>query len=415
MATAGQPTLYKPEYCGLAHNYCLLGATNEELAAFFEVTRRTVDNWIARHPDFAEAVRTGRVAADARVARCLYDRAVGWQHTVERTVMHCGKARTLKDVVRYPPDVQACIFAADITGAGATFPFPIYSKWADAYKKGDRQRPELSVDRLRRRHQADPGQDRDLRRHRRAAEGRAAREGRPGAVADGDGRDRAGREPRRHQAGRTRARRATLGQDLSRQDQEVGRSAIAKLNPKLKLPTDAITVVRRSDGSGTTFNFTDYLSKVERRLEVQGRLQHRGRMAGRRRRQGQRRRRRQRRQTKNSIGYVEYAYAKQNKLTYAKMINKAGKTVQPTIASVPGRGRQRRLGQGARLLRDPDRPAGRSLLADHRGDLHPDAQGADRQGGVRRKRSSSSNGPSPRAARWPRNSTTSRCRTRSSS
>jgi hypothetical protein len=74
------------------------------------VTRRTVDNWIARHPDFAEAVRTGRVAADARVARCLYDRAVGWQHTVERTVMHCGKARTLTDVVRYPPDVQACIF-----------------------------------------------------------------------------------------------------------------------------------------------------------------------------------------------------------------------------------------------------------------------------------------------------------------
>ena len=100
MATAGQPTLYKSEYCGLAHNYCLLGATNEELAAFFEVTRRTVDNWIARHPAFTEAVRSGRVAADARVARCLYDRAIGWQHTVERTVMHRGKARTLTDVVR---------------------------------------------------------------------------------------------------------------------------------------------------------------------------------------------------------------------------------------------------------------------------------------------------------------------------
>ena len=110
MATAGQPTLYKPEYCGLAHNYCLLGATNADLATFFEVTRRTVDNWIARHRDFAEAVRSGRVLADARVARCLYDRAVGWQHTAERTVMHRGEARTLKDVVRYPPDTQACIF-----------------------------------------------------------------------------------------------------------------------------------------------------------------------------------------------------------------------------------------------------------------------------------------------------------------
>lgn len=110
MTTAGQPTLFKPEYCGLAHNYCLLGATNAELAAFFEVTRRTVDNWIARHPDFAEAVRSGRVLADARVARCLYDRAVGWQHTAKRTVMHRGEERTLKDIVRYPPDTQACIF-----------------------------------------------------------------------------------------------------------------------------------------------------------------------------------------------------------------------------------------------------------------------------------------------------------------
>jgi len=42
-----QPTAYKPEYCELGHNYCLLGATNEELGSFFGVTRRTVDNWIA--------------------------------------------------------------------------------------------------------------------------------------------------------------------------------------------------------------------------------------------------------------------------------------------------------------------------------------------------------------------------------
>ena len=51
-------------------------------------------------------------------------------------------------------------------------------------------------------------------------------------------------------------------------------------------------------------------------------------------------------QTKDSIGYVEYAYAKQNKLTYTNMINKDGKTVQPTVRGVPGRGRQCRLGQG---------------------------------------------------------------------
>jgi phosphate transport system substrate-binding protein len=109
--------------------------------------------------------------------------------------------------------------------------------------------------------------------------------------------------------------------------------AIAKLNAKLKLPSDAITVVRRSDGSGTTFNFTDYLSKSNAEWKTKvgsgtavewpagvGAKGNEG-VAG------------NVSQTKNSIGYVEYAYAKQNKLTYAGMINKAGKTVQPTMAA----------------------------------------------------------------------------------
>jgi phosphate transport system substrate-binding protein len=107
--------------------------------------------------------------------------------------------------------------------------------------------------------------------------------------------------------------------------------AIKKLNPKVKLPTDAITVVRRSDGSGTTFNFTNYLSKVSADWKskvgegtavewpvgvgAKGNEGVSGNIG----------------QTKNSIGYVEYAYAKQNKLTYTAMVNKAGKTVQPTV------------------------------------------------------------------------------------
>jgi hypothetical protein len=53
MATPGQPTSYKPEYDELAHSYCLLGATNEVLAGFFDVAPRTIDNWIATYPDFA--------------------------------------------------------------------------------------------------------------------------------------------------------------------------------------------------------------------------------------------------------------------------------------------------------------------------------------------------------------------------
>ena len=110
MNTAGRPTAYRLEFCELAHNYCLLGATNVELAGFFDVTPRTIDNWIASHPAFAEAVKEGRVVADARVARCLYERAVGYSCRVERKVLHAGEERTLSNVVRYPPDTQACIF-----------------------------------------------------------------------------------------------------------------------------------------------------------------------------------------------------------------------------------------------------------------------------------------------------------------
>jgi hypothetical protein len=68
MANPGQPTLYKREYYELAHNYCLLGATNELLGDFFGVARRTIQNWIATRPDFAAAVYWGRAVADARVS-----------------------------------------------------------------------------------------------------------------------------------------------------------------------------------------------------------------------------------------------------------------------------------------------------------------------------------------------------------
>ena len=122
--------------------------------------------------------------------------------------------------------------------------------------------------------------------------------------------------------------------------------------------------MRRSDGSGTTFNFTDYLSKASAEWKTKvgagtavewpagvGAKGNEG-VAG------------NVSQTKNSIGYVEYAYAKQNKLTYAALINKAGKTVQPTIA--PSRPRlPTPTGPRRRLLRDPDRPAGRDVVADH--------------------------------------------------
>jgi hypothetical protein len=110
MSHLGRPTAYKPEYCELAHNSCLLGATAEELAGFFGVTRGTINNWIAKIPEFAAALREARDLADARVARSLFARAVGYSHKVDRTVLHRGEERTVSNVVRYPPDTQACIF-----------------------------------------------------------------------------------------------------------------------------------------------------------------------------------------------------------------------------------------------------------------------------------------------------------------
>jgi phosphate transport system substrate-binding protein len=109
--------------------------------------------------------------------------------------------------------------------------------------------------------------------------------------------------------------------------------AIAKLNPDLKLPDASIAVVHRSDGSGTTFNWVNYLTKVSAEWKDQvgegtsvewpagiGGKGNEGVAAF-------------VSQTKNSIGYVEYAYVLQNKLTYALVQNKAGKFIEPNAAS----------------------------------------------------------------------------------
>src|SRR5258708_5165929 len=110
MSTMGRPSSYSPDLCELAHNYCLLGATNDELAEFFGVSPRTIDNWIAGHPEFETTVKDGRVIADARVARGLYTRAIGYDRKVEREILHQGELRTITNVIHYPPNPQSCIF-----------------------------------------------------------------------------------------------------------------------------------------------------------------------------------------------------------------------------------------------------------------------------------------------------------------
>ena len=110
MTAIGRPTLYDPEMCEQARNYCLLGATNDELADFLHVSPSTIDRWIAERADFGDAVKRGRVVADSRVARGLYDRAVGYDRTIERSAVVGGELKPITSTVHYPPNVPACIF-----------------------------------------------------------------------------------------------------------------------------------------------------------------------------------------------------------------------------------------------------------------------------------------------------------------
>jgi phosphate transport system substrate-binding protein len=224
-------------------------------------------------------------------------------------------------------------FAADITGAGATFPFPIYSKWADAYKKetGNGLNYQsigsgAGIKQIQAKTVTFGATDAPLKPEQLEKDGLVQWPMVMGAIVPVVNLE--GVKP-----GELVLSGELLGDIYLGKITKWNDPAIAKLNPKLKLPTDAITVVRRSDGSGTTFNFTDYLSKSNSEWKTKvgsgtavewpagvGAKGNEG-VAG------------NISQTKNSIGYVEYAYAKQNKLTYAAMINKAGKTVQPTIAA----------------------------------------------------------------------------------
>ena len=220
--------------------------------------------------------------------------------------------------------------AADITGAGATFPFPIYSKWADAYKKETGNGLNYQsigsgggIKQIEAKTVTFGATDMPLKVEQLDKAGLIQWPMVMGAIVPVVNLE--GVKPGQLLFDGDTLANIYLGKIAKWND-----PAIKKLNPKVNLPADAITVVRRSDGSGTTFNFTDYLSKVSAEWKskvgsgtavewpvgvgAKGNEGVSGNVG----------------QTRNSIGYVEYAYAKQNKLTYAAMINKAGKAVQPT-------------------------------------------------------------------------------------
>jgi hypothetical protein len=81
----GRPTLYKPEFEEQVYRLCLLGATDEEIAGFFGVDERTINNWKHYYPEFFHSMSKGKLSADAEIAESLFKKAKGYQYTEVRT------------------------------------------------------------------------------------------------------------------------------------------------------------------------------------------------------------------------------------------------------------------------------------------------------------------------------------------
>jgi phosphate transport system substrate-binding protein len=220
-------------------------------------------------------------------------------------------------------------FAADITGAGSTFIFPVLSKWADAYKKESNSSVNYQsigsgagIKQIEAKTVTFGATDMPLKIEQLEKGGFVQWPMIMGAIVPVVNIDGV-------KAGDMTLDGDTLAKIFLGEITKWDDAAIKKLNPKVELPSAAIAVVHRADGSGTTFNFTDYLSKVSPEWKTKvgsgtavewpvgvgakGNEGVSGNIG----------------QTKNAIGYVEYAYAKQNKLTYTALVNHAGKTVQP--------------------------------------------------------------------------------------
>ena len=265
--------------------------------------------------------------------------------------------------------------AADISGAGATFPYPIYAKWADSYKKETGNGLNYQsigsgggIKQITARTVTFGATDKPLTDKERTAggdlmqwpmvmggivpvvnlEGIKANE----LVLDG-----------------TTLAKIFLGEIKTWDD-----AAIKKLNPSCQ------AAVRRDRGRsplrriGHDLQLHGLPLQGQPGLEIEGWFGDFGRMAGGIGAKGNEGVANNVQQAKNSIGYVETAYAKQNKLTTTKMVNKDGKTVEANRRNGSGRCRKRGLGACGRLLSHHHRSGRRELLADLGFDLHPDAE-----------------------------------------
>jgi phosphate transport system substrate-binding protein len=256
--------------------------------------------------------------------------------------------------------------ATDITGAGATFPFPIYAKWADAYKKETNIGLNYQsigsgggIKQIKAKTVTFGASDQPLKLAELDADGLVQWPQIMGAIVPVVNLE--GVKP-----GELTLDGATLANIFLGKITKWDDPAIAKLNPNAKLPSEAIAVVHRSDGSGTTFNFTDYLSKVSddwktnvgENTSVQwpvgiGSKGNEGVAAG------------------DRLCRIRLLQAEQYDLCQHGEPRR-----QDGLAEhrhFPGGRGQRRLGACARLLPDSDQRTGGRFLADHRLQFHSHA------------------------------------------
>lgn len=106
----GRPTKYKKEFCIQAEKLCRKGFTDKELADFFEVEEKTINNWKKEHPDFLQSLKSGKRHSDAKVEDALYNRALGYEyeeHKYEESEQGIKKTVTKKQLAG---DTTAQIF-----------------------------------------------------------------------------------------------------------------------------------------------------------------------------------------------------------------------------------------------------------------------------------------------------------------
>ena len=109
-SAGGRPPKYKPTFAEQARKLCLLGATDEDLADFFEVSVRTVIRWKSEHAEFCQALKVAKEEADNRVERSLYQRAVGYSYDSEKVFNYQGEVVRAATREHCPPDTTAQIF-----------------------------------------------------------------------------------------------------------------------------------------------------------------------------------------------------------------------------------------------------------------------------------------------------------------